>query len=121
MELRCPSCGSTDLRRVSLVYEEGLSWTKAKSRLRGVSLGEGGPNVIVGRAMTTGTSVSQLLKKLEPPQKWSCVKLLMWAGIIALVSLIMHILWMMSSPSPVSSLPIAMAGVIGLLIHLPKV
>ncbi len=115
MELRCPNCGSTDLKKVSLVYEEGLSRVTAKSRLRGVSLGDGGPNVIVGRATTRGTSQTRLSKKLEPPKKWSYAKLLLWAGIIALVLLIAHIRWVMSSPSPVSSIPIVMAGVIGLL------
>jgi hypothetical protein len=37
--LRCPNCNSTDLKKVSLAYQEGLFDTAARTRLRAVAVG----------------------------------------------------------------------------------
>src|SRR5882672_9350159 len=42
VELCCPFCKSTELKRVSLVYQEGLAHIKARSRFMGLVFGEAG-------------------------------------------------------------------------------
>src|SRR6185312_5496818 len=54
MELQCPNCKSTDLKKVSLAYQEGLQHVTTRTRLRGVVVGSDGPDVVVGRATTKG-------------------------------------------------------------------
>jgi hypothetical protein len=103
MELRCPNCGSTDLKKVSLVYEEGSSLIKAKSRLRGLSFGDDGPTVFVGTAETKGIAQTQLSKRLRPPKKWSYLKLSGWFGLGLLVSLIVYVHRVVASKSVVDS------------------
>jgi hypothetical protein len=105
MERGCPNCGSTDLKKVSLVYEAGLSLIEIKSRLRGVSFGDEGPNVIAGTAETKGIAQTQLSKRLRPPKKWSYLKLVSWFGLALLVSLIVYVHMVMASTAPVSSAP----------------
>jgi hypothetical protein len=114
MELRCPNCGGTDLKKVSLIYEEGSSRIKAKSRLRGLSLGDDGPSVFAGTAATNGINQTLLSERLRPPQKWSYVKLLLWTGLVAIVSLVVCVHMVMSSSSAVSSVPFVMGVVVGL-------
>jgi hypothetical protein len=114
MELQCPNCGSTDLKKVSLAYEEGLSRIKAKSRLKGLSFGDGEPNVIVGTATTHGSAQTALSNRLRPPKKWSYLKLLLWAGLLAMVALVVCVRLVMRGSAPVSAVPIVMAGVVGL-------
>src|SRR6266478_2131452 len=43
MDLRCPNCHTSDLKKVSLAYQEGLSSVRTKSRLRALLFGEDGP------------------------------------------------------------------------------
>jgi hypothetical protein len=105
MELRCPNCGSTDLKGVPLVYEEGLSRIKATSRLRGVSFGDEGPNVIVGTAETRGIQQTGLSKRLRPPKKWSYLKAIGWYAAISLAVLVVYVHSVMGSTGKVSSLP----------------
>lgn len=87
MDLRCPKCNSTDLKKVSLAYQEGLFQTEARSRLRAVAVGSGGPDLVVGRATTRGTQQSALSKKLTPPLKWSYLKVLGWS-VLLLISIL---------------------------------
>ena len=75
MDLRCPKCNSTDLKKVSLAYQEGLYRTKARTRVGGVVAGADGPELAVGRATTRGTQQSVLSKALRPPAKWSYWKI----------------------------------------------
>jgi hypothetical protein len=49
MDLRCPKCNSTDLKKVSLAYEEGLYQTEGRTRLRAVAVGGGGPDLVAER------------------------------------------------------------------------
>ena len=118
MDLRCPNCGSTDLKKASLVYEEGSSRIKARSRLRGVSFGDEGPNVVVGTAVMKGMYQTELSRALCPPKKRSYGKLLLWAGIVSVVSLIFYTHTVMSSTSMVSAFPVVMFGVMGAVVLL---
>jgi hypothetical protein len=38
MDLRCPQCNSGDLKKVSLVYQEGISHVNAGTQLRSLHL-----------------------------------------------------------------------------------
>ena len=67
MDLRCPKCNSADLKKFSLAYQEGLFQVDSRTRLSGVLVGEGGPDVVVGRATTRGIQQTALSKHLSPP------------------------------------------------------
>jgi hypothetical protein len=75
MELQCPNCRSTNLKKVSLAYQEGLQHLSTRTRLRGVVVGSDGPDVVVGRATTKGKQQTEFSKVLAPPTKWSYLKL----------------------------------------------
>src|SRR5215472_11606023 len=74
-DLRCPNCNSTDLKRVSLAYQEGLFCTVAHTRFRAVTVGGYGPGLVIGKATTRGLHQSVLSMRLKPPVKWSYRKL----------------------------------------------
>ena len=82
MELQCPNCKSTDLKKVSLAYQEGLQRVNMRTRLRGVVVGSDGPDVFVGRATTKGTQQTEISKAMAPPKKWSIGKLIRWSGLV---------------------------------------
>ena len=82
MELRCPKCNSTDLRKVSLAHEEGAFRTEVRTRLRAAEIGGSGGDVLVGRASTRGSHQSALSKRLKPPVKWSYRRLVLWSGLV---------------------------------------
>jgi hypothetical protein len=105
MDLRCPKCSSTDLKKVSLAYQEGLFHVTARTRMLGLLFASGGPDVMVGRATTTGVQQSALSKNLAPPTKWSYLKLILWSAATTFVALIAYVRVVMTSPPPVSSLP----------------
>ncbi len=121
MDLRCQNCHTSDLKKVSLAYQEGLSRVRTKSRLRALLFGEDGPNVIVGSAVTRGTHQTELSKSLRPPKKWSYGKVLLWAGIVSVVSLIFYTNTVMSSSSIASALPVVVFGAIGAVVLLASV
>ena len=81
MELQCPNCRSTDLKKVSLAYQEGLYGVSTRTRLRGVVVGSDGPDIVVGRARTKGTHQTEISKGLTPPKKWPYVKLFGWSAL----------------------------------------
>ena len=83
-----------------------------RTRLRGVVVGEGGPNVVVGRATTRGIQETELSKHHSPPAKWSYVKLVLWSAFVSLVALVVYIRSVMSSSSPASSLPVKLYAVL---------
>ena len=85
MELQCPNCRSTDLKKVSLAYQEGLQHVSTRTRLRGVVVGSDGPDVVVGRATTKGTQQTEISKALTPPKKWSYLKLFGWSALGVLI------------------------------------
>src|SRR5229473_1381977 len=49
MDLRCPKCNSTDLKKVSLAYQEGLYRADARTGLSATLVGGNGTDLIVGR------------------------------------------------------------------------
>jgi len=112
MDLHCPRCHSTDLKRVSLAYREGLYRVDTRTRLTGVLIGSGGPDMILGRSRTKGVRQTELSKLLSPPVKWSYWKLLLWSGIVSLVALIAYVNYAMASRPPVSVLPVEIFGVV---------
>src|SRR5271165_2532317 len=74
MDLRCPKCNGTDLKKVSLAYQEGLYRADARTRLNAALVGGNGPDLVVGRATTQASHQSALSKHLSPPAKWSYLK-----------------------------------------------
>src|SRR5580700_6559661 len=60
MDLRCPDCNGTDLKRVSLAFQENIRHIDTRTRLRAFLFGSDGPNLIVGRADTQGVHWTQL-------------------------------------------------------------
>ena len=83
-DLRCPNCNSTDLKKVSLAYQEGLFHTVAHPRFSAAAVGGHGPDLIIGKATTRGFHQSVLSKQLNPPVKWSYRKLFLWWALVFL-------------------------------------
>ena len=105
MDLRCPKCNSTDLKKVSLAYQEGIYHVHARSRIRGLLFAGGGPGILVGGTSTRGSQQSALSRRLSPPTKWSYAKLVGWSGVLTLFALVLYVQHVMASPVPASSLP----------------
>ena len=112
MDLRCPKCNSTDLKKVSLAHQEGRFRVDTRTRLRGVIVGEGGPDVVVGRATTRGIQQTELSKHLSPPAKWSYKKLVLWFAIVSFIALVVYVRSVMSGPVPASSLPVRLYAIL---------
>jgi len=106
MDLRCPKCSSTDLKKVSLAYQEGLFHVTTRTRMLGLLFASGGPDIMVGRATTRGVQQTAVSKSLVPPAKWSYLKLVLWSAAISFVALVAYVRVVMTSPPPVSSLPV---------------
>src|SRR5258708_36899432 len=106
VELRCPDCQSTELKRVSLVYQEGLAHIKARSRFMGLVFGEAGPNLVTGGAVMRGMQQTELSKILNPPVKWSYLRLIFRAVALSFIALAAYIVFVASSTPPVSTLPL---------------
>ena len=111
-DFRCPQCKSRDLKKVSLVYQEGLYSVDRRTRITGVLIGSGGPDMVVGKARTKGFRQSELSKILSPPRKWSYVKLVLWSGIFSFAALVAFVNHVMASPPPVSVLPVKIYSVL---------
>jgi len=118
MDLRCPKCSSTDLKKVSLAYREGLFHVDTRTRMLGLLFASGGPDVLVGRATTRGVQQTALSKSLVPPAKWSYLKLILWSAAISFFSLVAYVRVVMTSAPPVSSLPVKIYFVVGPLVFL---
>jgi len=69
--MECSVCHSTNLVKISLAYEQGLSDYQGQSRSRGLLLGTAGFGLYGGRTTSTGTSQTRLSARLSPPTKWS--------------------------------------------------
>lgn len=106
VELQCPKCGSTDLRKVSLVYQDGLSHTKAKGRHVGFLFGGPGPAIVTGTSVKRGMLQSELSKSLKPPAKWSYAKLVAGSFLLTCAALFAYIVFASASAPPVSTLPV---------------
>jgi len=114
MDLRCPKCNSTDLKKVSLAYEQGLFRSEGRTRLRAVAVGSGGPDLVVGRATTRGTGQSALSKKLTPPVKWSYLKVIGWSVLVFLCAgwLVFYVNTVTRNATTVFSAPLTAFGLI---------
>lgn len=114
MDLHCPNCNSTDLKKVSLAYQEGLSRLNARTRIRGVVIGSKGPELVVGRATTKGTQQTDVSKVLTPPKKWSYGKLL-GSSLLAFLSvgwIVFYVDTVTKNSSTVPSMPLTMYSVL---------
>ena len=125
MDLRCPKCNSTDLKKVSLAYQEGLYRADARTRLSAALVGGNGPDLVVGRATTHASHQSALSKRLSPPAKWSYLKVGAWSvlTILCIGWLVFYVNTVTTNSSTVISNPVilfavASAGVLGLLLFL---
>ena len=125
MDLRCPKCNSTDLKKVSLAYQEGLHRTDARTRLSAALVGGNGPDLVVGRATTQASHQSALSKQLSPPAKWSYLKVCSWS-VLAFLSvgwLVFYANTVTTKATTVSSAPLTLfvlisVGIIALLLFL---
>jgi len=69
--MECSVCHSTNLVKVSLAYEQGLSDYQGQSHSRGLFAGTGGLGLWGGRTTSAGTAQTRLSARLSPPTKWS--------------------------------------------------
>lgn len=112
MDLHCPNCDSTDLKRISLAYEEGLCRVNIRTRLWGLFLGTDEPSIFMGRAKTRGSQQTELSRRLQSPVKWSYLKLIFWAACLSFVLLLFYIHVVMGSSSKASALPVMIYAVV---------
>ncbi len=62
--MNCRACGSDRLRKLSLVYESGLSFTQSTTRGIGVGVG-----AMVGGGQTSGSQMTALSARAAPPAR----------------------------------------------------
>ncbi len=113
MDLQCPNCRSTDLKKVSLSYQEGLQHVSTRTRLRGFVVGSEGPDIVVGSATTKGTHQTEISKRLSPPKMWSYQKIIRWSvlSFLSLDWLVFYVNTITSNSSVVLSAPLILYGV----------
>jgi len=116
MDLECPNCRSTDLKKISLAYQEGLQRVSTRTRLRGVVVGSDGPDVVVGRATTKGTQQTEISKALTPPKKWSYAKLFGWSALafLSVGWIVFYVNTITKNGSSVSSIPLTIYAVLSI-------
>lgn len=68
MPIQCPTCGSQEVRRVSLAYEMGVQKTRNKTIGGGAAISLVGPIVGVGAAASRGRNTSLFAERFEPPK-----------------------------------------------------
>src|SRR5260370_39117107 len=114
MDLRCPKCNSTDLKKVSLAYQEGLYNADARTRLSAALVGGNGPDLMVGRANTQASNQSALSKRLSPPVKWSYLKVGSWSVLAFLCMgwLVFYVNTVTTNATTVSSIPLTLFALI---------
>ena len=114
MDLRCPNCNGTNLKKLSLAYQEGTSRLNARTRLRGVVVGSDGPDLVVGRATTKGTQQTDVSRALTPPKKWSYRKLFGWSVLVFLSVgwIVFYVNTITKNTSSVSSVPLTIYAVL---------
>lgn len=79
--LTCPNCGSSDVRRLPLIYEAGVSQITTRTTGVGVTLGGA---VGVGGARSKGISQTELAHRVAPPAKRS-QRGATWAMVLGLI------------------------------------
>jgi len=120
MDVRCPKCNSSDLKKVSLVYQEGLYRVDARTRLSAALVGGNGPDLVVGRATTHASHQSALSKQLSPPAKWSYLKVSSWCvlAFICVGWVVFYVNAVTTNSSAVSSPPLTFFALIAAAIFL---
>jgi hypothetical protein len=106
VKFQCQKCGSIDLKKVSLVYQDGLSQVKSRSRLIGLLFGASGPAIVTGTSVKHGILQNELSRSLNPPVKWSYAKLVAGSFALTCVALFAYIVFVSASAPPVSTLPV---------------
>lgn len=81
----CSNCNSPDVRKLSLVYESGLSFVNTTTTGVGYAGALG-----VGGAQTKGTHVTAISAKAAPPQKKSAGAAVAWLIVTGLLGLVWH-------------------------------
>jgi hypothetical protein len=86
--LACTKCGSAEVRRLALIYNEGLAIINTSSQTSGAAFGSGG-GASFGSASTrtTGTQQTALSKQASPPAKKHTILWAIAAGIMGLIAL----------------------------------
>lgn len=86
--LACIKCGSVEVRRLSLIYQEGLAIINTSSQTSGAAFGSGG-GASFGSASTrtTGTQQTALSKQAAPPVKKHTILWGIAAGILGIMTL----------------------------------
>jgi hypothetical protein len=112
MELHCSQCGSSDLKKVSLAYQEGLFQTQGSTRVQAALIGGSGPDLVLGRAITRTSLQSALSKQLSPREKWSYLKIGSWFLLVFLCLgwLIFYVGTVTANATTVLSTPVALFG-----------
>jgi len=120
MDLRCPKCNSTDLKKVSLAYQVGLYRSRARTRLSAALVGGNGPDLVVGRATTHASHQSTVSKQLSPPAKWSYLKVGSWSflAFLCLGWIVFYINTVTTKSPTVSSPPLTFFATISAAIFL---
>ena len=78
--LACTKCGSAEVRRLSLIYQEGLAIINTTSQSSGAAFGGGGASFGSASTRTTGTQQTALSKQAAPPAKKHTI---LWAILAA--------------------------------------
>jgi len=114
MDLPCPKCNSTDLKKVSLAYQEGLYRSNARTRLSAALVGGNGPDLLLGRATTQTCQQSALSRRLSPPAKWSYLKVGSWSvlAILCVGWVVFYVNTVTTNSSAVSSPPLTIFALI---------
>jgi len=87
----CSECQSPDLRKISLLYESGVTFIDTQSRGAGV----GTMGVGVGGARNRGTHTTALALKLAPPKPRPYGAYYVWAGLLAFIALGAQAYWLL--------------------------
>jgi hypothetical protein len=106
VQFHCETCGSSDLKKVSLVYQDGLRHVKTRSRLVGFLVGASGASIITGTSVRRGTHQTDLSRSLHPPAKWSFAKLFLGSFVATCLVLFAYVVFASASEPPVSTLPV---------------
>jgi hypothetical protein len=86
--LGCTKCGSTEVRRLSLIYNEGLAIINTTSNSTGQAFGSGGGAAFGSSSTrTTGTQQTALSKQAAPPKKKHTILWGIAAGVLGFMAL----------------------------------
>lgn len=118
MELRCTRCGSSDLKKVSLAYQEGLFQTRGSTRVQAAMIGGSGPDLVLGKATTRASHQTALSRQLSPPTKWSYMKVGSRSvlAILCIGWLVFYVNAVTANATTVISAPVAVFGLVAAVI-----